>query len=121
MENRRARIARCACIVVWMAALAAALMLGAKVAEPGQLLGLLMAAYLGAWGVAFATSPADPSTRVARFLACTAALVACLAPFEAAALFGAVDYRPLFANPTAPWDRSETPSSRAPMSAMPSS
>lgn len=107
MESRRARIARSGCIAVWLAALISALILGASVKEPGQLLGVLIAAYLGAWGLAFAVSPAARSVLSGRFLACSTSLVIAVLPLEGAALIGAVDYRALFANPTPAWQRPE--------------
>jgi hypothetical protein len=87
--------------------LALAVRLGSTAADPGQLLGLLVACYLGAWGLVFVLSRQDPTANAARFLACSASVGSVVLVFEAPALAGAVDYRVQFANPTAAWLRPE--------------
>lgn len=107
MADHRARIARCACAVVWLTALTASVLLCATISDPAQLLGAGAGLYLGAWGVVFMISSAERSALCGRFLACSVSILLTVAPFEAAAIFGAIDFRAFFANPTPAWQRPE--------------
>jgi hypothetical protein len=108
MRSRRERIGTAVFSAAWVLVLTLALRLGATARDvnPEQLLGLLAAAYLGAWGLLFFRSRCGPAGDAARFAACTASLVAAVAAFELPALLRAVDYRDVFATPTPPWRRS---------------
>ena len=74
-------------------------------ADPRNMLGLIPAAYLAAWGPYFLLSRRDARGRAVRFVACTISIAAGVAVLEAPALLGLVDYRSVFATPTPPWNR----------------
>ena len=105
MRSRRERQARIAVAVVWIGGLALALRLGIGAVDPSQVLGLLLAAYLGAWGLTFFLRPSATTANAARFLVATAALGLALGLVELPALLGRVDYRDVFQTPTASWRR----------------
>src|SRR5262249_6384793 len=105
--SRRQRVIRVIFSAGWAAGLAVALRAGATAIDvnPEQLLGLLPVGYLAAWGLAFFLSRRGPEGDAARFVACTAAILAGVAMVEAPALLGALDYRIVFRTPTPPWRR----------------
>ena len=105
MTGRRERQARIAVSAVWIGGLALALRLGLGAVDPSQLLGLLCAVYLGAWGLVFFLRPNATTGNASRFLAVTVALGLALGLVELPALAGRVDYRDLFQTPTASWRR----------------
>src|SRR5947209_19803503 len=105
MKGRRERLARVVVSATWIGGLALALRLGLAAVDPSQVLGLLCAVYLGAWGLAFFLRPGATTANAARFLATTAALGLAIGLVELPALIGRVDYRDLFQTPTASWRR----------------
>jgi hypothetical protein len=94
--------------LIWILALIAAGVALATWKHPGpaRLAGGLAILYLAPW--IWALMRSHPSTRpiAIRFVACTLAIALGIAVFEVPALFRVVDYRALFATPTAPWLRS---------------
>ncbi len=105
VKGRRDRQARIAVSAVWIGGLALALRLGLGAVDPSQVLGLLCAVYLGAWGLAFFLRPGATTANAARFLVATAALGLALGLVELPALLGRVDYRDVLRTPTASWRR----------------
>jgi hypothetical protein len=91
----------------WAGTLVLALRVGATAIDvnPEQLLGLVATGYLAAWGLVFFLSRHGSEGNAARFLACTGAILAGVAVFEAMALLHVVDYRGVFQTPTPPWRR----------------
>jgi hypothetical protein len=106
MGSRR-RVVRVVFSASWLAALAAALRTGATAIDvnPEQLLALLAAVYLAAWGLVFFLSGRGPEGNAARFAVCSAAMVTGVGLIEVPALAGLVDYRAIFHTPTPPWRR----------------
>jgi hypothetical protein len=104
MRRRLAAIGFC---TGWLGALALALRAGATAygVNPEQLLGLVVASYLAAWGLVFFLSRRGRAGDAARFAACTGSIVLALALLEVPAALGLVDYRTVFATPTPPWRR----------------
>jgi hypothetical protein len=107
MRKGRERFVRAMFAVGWAGALALALRTGATAIDvnPEQLLGLLATGYLAAWGLVFFLSRHGAEGNAARFLACTGAILAGVAVFEALAWLHVVDYRVVFQTPTPPWRR----------------
>jgi hypothetical protein len=105
MRERVCKIGFCA---GWTGILVLALRVVAKARDtnPEHLLGLLPAFYLAAWGPFFLFSKRGPVGKAARFLACTASILATVGVLEAPAIFQLVDYRAVFSTPTPPWRRS---------------
>ena len=72
---------------------------------PEHLLGLLMASYLGVWGLIFFLSRQSRTIEASRFVAVTGSILLAVAAFEAMAALGLVDYRGVFNIPTPKWRR----------------
>jgi hypothetical protein len=91
----------------WLGGLALAVLWGATGphANPRQVGGLLVAAYLAAWGFYFFRSRHAMAGNAARFLACTTSIAIALVALEAASVFSLVDYRDVFLTPNEPWER----------------
>jgi hypothetical protein len=104
---RRRRVVRVLFTAGWVGVLSAALRTGATAFDvnPEQLMGLLAAGYLAAWGLVFFLAARGPEWSATRFVACTFAVLAALVIIEAPTLLGAVDYRSVFKTPTPPWRR----------------
>jgi hypothetical protein len=107
MRSRRQRVVRVLFAAGWVASLAWALRAGATAIDvnPEQLLGLLAAGYLAAWGLIFFLSQHGPEGNAARFVACTGAVLAGFALIEGPALLRVVDYGVVFKTPRPPWRR----------------
>jgi hypothetical protein len=107
MDDRRVRRAKALFAATWAGGLVLTLRAGATAHDvnPEQLLALIPATYLAAWGLAFFLSRAGRAVDAARFLACTASALLTLALVEAPAALGLVDYRTVFSTPTPPWRR----------------
>jgi hypothetical protein len=93
--------------MTWMGTLAVALRAGATAfgVTPEPLLAMIVACYLGVWGLVFFLSRGDRAADAARFLACTGAILVALVIAEAPGALGLVDYRSVFSTPTPPWRR----------------
>ncbi len=104
---RRRRHARILFSLGWLGALGLALRVGATAygVTPEQLLGLLVAGYLGIWGLIFFLSRQSRTVDAARFTAVTGSIVLAVAVFEVPAALGLVNYRSVFMIPTATWRR----------------
>lgn len=105
MRNRLERIARIAVASVWIGGLGLVLRLGIAASDPAEVLGLLIAVYLGIWGLTFFLRPASTTLNAARFLMVTIAIGMGIFAFEVPALIGRIDYRDVFHTPTAAWRR----------------
>ena len=104
-RTRRERAARLGVAGVWLGGMALSVRLGIAARDPSEALGVLVAAYLGAWGLAFFLFPARTTTTAARFLIVTASLALAVGGFELPAWLGRIDYRDVFRTPTAAWRR----------------
>jgi hypothetical protein len=91
----------------WLGVLALALRLGATAhgINPEQLFGLLVASYLGAWGLVFFLSRRGRMGDAARFLTCTGSILLVVALVEVPTALSVIDYRSVFATPTPWWRR----------------
>jgi hypothetical protein len=105
MRPRRERLARIVVSLLWMGGLILALRLGIGAVDPSQVLGLLIAVYLGIWGVVFFLRPNATTTNAARFSLVTLSIGLTIGLVELPALLGRIDYRDIFQTPTAPWRR----------------
>lgn len=104
---RQRRLARFLFGIGWLGALGLAVRLGATAygVTPEQLLGLLVAGYLGVWGLIFFLSRQTRTVDAARFTAVTGSILLVVAAFEVPAALGMVNYRGVFRIPTPTWRR----------------
>ncbi len=105
MQSRRERVARIVVTPIWVGGLILALRLGLAAADPAEVLGLLVAVYLGIWGLAFFLRPLSTTANAARFLLCTTAILLAIAAAEIPAALNRIDYRDIFQTPTSAWRR----------------
>ncbi len=104
---RRRRMAKVLFSLGWLGTLGLALRIGATAygITPEQLLGLLVASYLGTWGLVFFLSRQGRTIDAARFAAVTGSILLALAMIEAPAALGLVNYRSVFRISTPTWRR----------------
>src|SRR5262249_14795003 len=109
MSRRRARWLAALFCAGWLGLQGWALRLGATAlgTNPLQLAALLVASYLGIWGLVFLISRHPRSTRALQFVLCTASIAIALALIEAPAYVGLIDYTTVFLTPTPAWLRPE--------------
>ena len=91
----------------WLGTLVMALRVGATDlgVTPESLLTLILASYLGTWGLVFFLSRQGRKMDAARFLACTGSILLVVALLEVPTALGLVDYRVVFTTPTPSWQR----------------
>jgi hypothetical protein len=103
----RARVATIAFCAGWLGVLALTLKVGATSygVTPEQLLPLIVACYLGTWGLIFFLSRRTRVGDAARFVACTGSILLVIALAEVPTCLGLLDYRAVFSIPIPPWRR----------------
>ncbi len=108
MRSRWERLGNVLFSASWLGGLALALRIGATARDvnPEQLIGLLLAAYLGVWGLVFFRSRGSRAGDAARFAACTGSILSVVVALEVPAILRAVDYREVFSTPVPAWKRS---------------
>ncbi|MDB5352538.1 MAG: algJ [Planctomycetota bacterium] len=105
MRSRRERLARVVVALIWVGGLTLALRLGLAAADPAEVLGLLVAVYLGLWGLVFFLKPGLTTTNAARFVLCSLAICLGILAAELPAAMKILDYRDIFQTPTSAWRR----------------